>query len=400
MNLTTCTGVEALRWVDKSPVDLDDALTLIGKGVVDTDEIEKMAKHVWEIDDLPDGVPLTSETLRLVSLVGKDVYAADPENVEEWAALAERCSEYLHDPADVFRAFVEAGRGPTYARQIIDVVLKRYEENKAVVDPAEYGFADEITPAVFADLADADIANGTLDDYRALGLSIEQAIAAKHDGLWPQHVQRAQATGLARDDWKATYSGIPTEWLALLDEGWAIDDLRYLVDKGWAAAKGQGPARRKVGYDYLRHSGRVSTNPRWLATSPANARELADLGFGGDEEMKRYREALMGGQRTFGYLDRGAKTEQVADAVLALARIGVKASHIAAFRLAGARSLDDIKRLVAAGIDHERADYLRKTYAPTLNRWSSRQEFRDIDEVLKAQERDAREAEARAAVTV
>src|SRR3954451_4179831 len=118
-DLTTMPPLDAIEWYEKHRDavmwDTDDLRWVVGAGITDTTAIIQILDGDLNSKALRDGrIPLTVDNVRLLGKVGERVMLEDPDNASEWYTVLGEDRE--RDDAE---AFLDAGRGPTFARDIL-----------------------------------------------------------------------------------------------------------------------------------------------------------------------------------------------------------------------------------------------------------------------------------------
>lgn len=416
MDLSTCTGVEALEWMASTfrfgsassefQHRPQDVYPILRAGVTDTDLIVREAtrsKHALEAwRACPAGALSNDDDLALFALIGPRAYLDDPENREDWAIVARLVAEqdaarernnrrapdgrhrYHYSPWMACEAFMAAGRGPAYARRIVEVAARHRE-----VDIDAFGFDGGITPARYDDLLTAGIRNlRDLDGYYAAGLTTSDAMRYRGDGIPPAALLLAKAEGHDPARWYDLLHGLPVSWFrdlsrrdwntdetlegvgtngvryttylsALGNDCYAIADLRYLAEHGWDESASLTP------------EGLIGLTPDLYAQT---ARTLADHGMTW-ADMDRWAKALSEGKAgqeryttttpalLYGRShQRGHGRNYIRlddlDRVFPLVDRGLKATHMGTYRKAGCRSPEQVVQAFDAGIDPKRAEAL------------------------------------------
>lgn len=464
-DLNEMTGIEAIAWLLRdfatgldprsagSSVDARDIALYLDHGITETEVIadrlhadaqraaarsgSRPSAESIDISPteglraLPAGYRVNIEDLEALGLVGGVVWAQDPEGREDWLTVArEALAHEAHmlsqdyevqrkrrtpqggarvtiTPRETVTAIHSAGRGPTYAREII----KRAIEHTCEIDA--FGFGDEITPGVYADMASAGIKHTSdLQAYLAAGLDVAEAIRFRSDGIAPAAVLMAKAEGHPIETWHDLLLGLPDTWFRPLgdahysrpDDGtesyaavlthylrtggtdrYRIADLRYLVEHGWDENSMLG-VRGLRELTYYRAADITDAN----RYQPARlARLLADHGIDW-RDVEKWAEALTVGKAPQYATDTrrppllgwgkgrgpaaidvaaldgkgltGAATERIGAGVLGLVDAGLKPSHMAAYRKAGCTSIAEVLAARAAGITPKVAERLCQAY--------------------------------------
>ncbi|WP_248581567.1 hypothetical protein [Nocardioides sp. InS609-2] len=436
-DLAAMSGPEAVEWlmatfsVDPTIAggrpDARAVLPFIRHGITDTAFITAQLSHAGVLATLPDGVLIDTTEFETFVLVGAKAWLEDPDNRSEWRAIGN--AAHQHDAMmsehqrhnrrapsgdarrhlrshEVVTAFLDAGRGPSYAWSVITTASRHRIEIDA------FGFGAEITPASYEDLASAGVARAAdLDAYLRAGLTLPEAIAFRHDGIPPAAVLMAKAEGHPPERCHEILVGLPEDWFRPLgdrhygtDEGgelthhlrtggndrYTLADLRYLVEHGWTEKDDLGP--RGVAEIPMYGGG----DTRRGATA-AMARRLADHGLTWTS-TERWADALTTGKagaRTkydattpplvgFGHR-RGlaAIPERHLDGLIALHEAGLRPSHLNAYRKAGCRSIDDVLTAHRRGITAALADQLCQEYGRQPDRHRKTRLIDSLDALLR-----------------
>jgi hypothetical protein len=383
---------------------------------------------------LPSGYHVEVDDLDALGLIGGLVWAHDPDGREEWLQVGREA--FAHErlmcerpwevrtrrldptgktrdslaPREVVTALHRAGRGPTYAREII----RRATEHTVEIDA--FGFGDEITPAVFSDMAAAGITRASdLDAYLAAGLSMGAAIRFRADGIAPAAVLMAKAEGHPVETWHDLLAGLPLDWFRPLGDDhytrsdaaesyaeglthhlnhggsdrYRIADLRSLVEAGWTGEDRLSPCGLSVlaaynwrdvtdqnRYEVARLARRVAEHGltwsdvgKWaealtVGKKPGYSTDVRRpplFGWGrgrGTAEVPVY---VLDGTSEF-YAIPTSRVDGIGGGIVALADAGLKPSHMAAYRKAGCTTIAEVLTAHAAGITPKDAERLCKKY--------------------------------------
>lgn len=439
-DLAQMTGVETMEWLlatfpaslnpraaESGALDVRGILAFTRHGITDTDVIAAYLPQHEIVAALPEGVTLAATDLDDFVLVGAPAWVGDPENRTAWVSVAlaaqgheeaitadherkrnrhkpDGKARYGVAPHEIVTAIFEAGRGPTYARSIIERATRHLVEIDA------FGFGPDITPGAFSDMAAAGITRtADLDAYIAAGLTMTEAIAFRTDSIAPAAVLMARAEGHPKNTWHDLLVGLPADWFRPLgdrsyshedaDESYekglthylrgggsdryTLADLRYLADHGWSE---KGTLVPRGLSDIGRWSVRDLTTDARFAVGKI-ARRLADHGVDW-RDVERWAEALTVGKKPehktdthraplLGWgkgrgpvtvptaaLDGAGASEKsgIGGGIFALVDAGLKPSHMAAYRKAGCTSIEQVLTARAAGITPAIAERLCKTY--------------------------------------
>lgn len=304
-----------------------------------------------------------------LAVVGAGVLADEPENLEDWRAVAERAGHVQVEATDwpydsitrefrqrplphVVAQFRDAGRSPSFANAMLTAAAR------AQLAPDVFGYGDGVTPTVLVELAEAGIRRGPdLDRFLSVGLSAAEAAGLAHNGVTSAAAKAAQRHGLPREEWATTLPGMPETWFTegrdFLDRGFTWADLRHLVEKGWTRFSSLD------GSSGIHYGSRRRTE----AVTPALARAAADVDT--YDGIKGWLAALETGKA--GATVRDAALPPLATyprlgehlpVIAQLVGAGLRPSHLNTYRAAGCRTTDDVLRAVDAGITPARAKAL------------------------------------------
>jgi hypothetical protein len=435
-DLATMNGVEALERIarkfttritnvhpHRSAASVDQVLPFLRHGVTDTATIEQWAASAPILDTLPAGYPLAASDVEEFVLVGGPAWTGDEDNRSEWAHVGRLAAE--HDstldrmyrrgpdgghrnelPAHVaVTAFYEAGRGPSYARQIIALAGRHGSELDA------FGFGEEITPPVYDDLLTAGVrTRADLAGYLATGLTLGEAIAFRADGIAPAAVLFAQRAGLDQNQWLEHLRGIPAEWFRdlrgvrfndpevqdpkdypyLLAPGgtdqYKLSELQFLASHGWTGKNRLSP-RGIDGVDsdpaiiaitLAEHAMTFETLERWADALTVGKDPRGD-------RLLTSRPPLIGhgrGRRTFATVP----VARLGD-VVALQDAGLRPSHMSSYRKAGCTSVEQVLQAHAAGITATVADELCRIVGRKPSRHSSTWVIDQFSALMRAHQR-------------
>lgn len=398
-DLRACSAIDFLNWcarIEVGEVDVRQVRHFVMAGIFDLDTIASVlgtpaARGVALLTDagaLPVTPPLTAHDLTLLPLVGVEVYRHDRDNVEDWASAARRYETVRSgfsayeprraQPRSIITAFLQAGRGPNYARQIIEIAAR------CDVDPTAFGF--ELSVGEWEALAASGITGQSqLDGYYRAGCDLATAVRLAAEGVPAGVAVVAAARGVAREEW-ARWAGIPPCWVPLgpedrsergsraydpvkdgpLGKGHGLDDLKAYADAGWSVSLSDWRSGKWIGRG--RRGDRVELSRGLCA-------RMLEAGLTPDD-LPRWAEALTqsssGSRQDVGYVaslsGRHRWSEELIDLVVALHQVGVRPSHINDYRYCGCSSTQDVLTAVAAGIDGKRVAHLRRAYGAS-GRW-------------------------------
>ena len=338
----------------------------------------------------------------VVDLVGADVLLADPDNAGEWAAVA----GLLDDRSDMWRSspycrnipvrdwiqrFVDAGRGPGFARAIIE------RANSAGVRPDVIGYGPDITPALFSDAVDAGLtAPAEMDALRGCGLTTAEAVAKLDGGrVAPGAVVAAYATSLPEDRWADILPGLPASWFPVAEATWPErgldpvkvgilqrpfmwEQLRTLVDNGWSDLT---TYQVTFGFGHGKHR---------VTLSAADLVEMSAI-LPSPDTVDTWVNALLAGKVGAGWRDAALPPlgwRDTRDALFLAARtlpgLGVAPSHLGTYRRAGCRSVAEVVEVVRFGVTPARAEHLLKARPATEKHWGRSPRIRNVTALLAA----------------
>jgi hypothetical protein len=322
---------------------------------------------------------LTPADIDRLCQVGHAVYSLDRENLLEWVALADLIdrsdrTDWTHrlptynrrwvGDAET-RAFIAgllvAGRGPTYGRELVQAAAEHH------VSPTTYGYDNTITPATFTDLAAAGVSGFGLERCLAEGITIPEVLDFALAGCSAGAIIAAKLAGIPRSEWKELTSGLDPSWFPLADGsfgspidplqrgaigelGYTWGQLRSLVNHGW----GQVPRTRL---------NRIWYGPRGAVVEPTAVEvvQVAEAGVG-YEELIRWLKALTTGGRAKPLLFRNVNLLAQLALIVELRGNKVTPGSLTDYRHCGCTSIEELRAALAAGIDPQRASYLRTSY--------------------------------------
>lgn len=372
----------------------------IGIPALDELELPAAATHLFAEEakalreHLPEGATIDftnfAETL---CKVGHRVYLEEPDNIPDWATIVDRITgpgarprewdfsrdrdRYIDAPwgsrvepwnsrkgPAIIRQFLDSGRGPTYAREMIERALA------AKVGPDMFGYAPRITPPVFTELIEAGINDCvTLWAFEQAGCTLTEAIAMASDGLDGGAVWAAHLSGILRTEWMKL-RGMPARWFAFHDSyrgeytplergilawGFTWDQIFDLNANGWG----------EEFTDYVfRHHIRNAT-----ADFIVRASRVCSL-----KELMAYKEALETGSgnenRGMPPLTWNLSLDQLLELIGKLKAAGVSASGLGAYRAAGCRTAAEVLQAAGLGITAAVAKQLVKSHGTRENKWN------------------------------
>jgi hypothetical protein len=407
-------AIDLLDWLANegrpSPATVADCLRI---GIPDLTELEApdaatalFAKEAQALrENLPENAPISftnfAETL---CKVGHRVFVEEPENTADWLVVVDRATARPHDwdasrgmdryhereisqkpyldswhrrsgPV-IIRQFLDAGRGPSYAREMIDRALA------SRVAPDMFGYSARITPPLFTELVEAGIRTAdTLWAFEQAGCTIPEAIAMATDGIDGGAAWAAAISGIPRNEWFARLRGLPSSWFkidsghggtekntlenGILGEGFTWEDVAELHANGWGkefSPYGISYEFRGTQPDFFRRASRVTTI----------------------KELKAYREALESGSGNercgMPPLTFGRTWDQTLDLVAQLKGAGVAPSGLGPYRAAGCRTVDEVLEAVRLGITAPIAKQLVKSHGIQADKWSPKRigSFRNL----------------------
>jgi hypothetical protein len=410
-SLRDMTAVDALRWLDSvetpgtrtGEIRVASVLVLVDAGEHETSVLAHWAgtSHlIAEVKACTErGVPVPGFDYGRLLLIGASAYCDDPENREEWAAVAGLIERHNRagawakgsawaeskrrslvggfEPREIVEGFIAAGRGPSYARRIIASAAAHGSDIDA--------FGYDVDPVTYEDLAAAGIFFA--EDYavfRDAGLTVPEIVKMREAQVSPRMARRATMEGIPVDQWIERLANIPDDWGPVREDGvskgrggsMSIDTLKAAADAGWT----------DIPYGGITWgSGRRSRGS--MALDDTAAREMIRLGLTPDD-VERWGGALCIGKapRRGDSFDTSLapilRTMGVDDlpAVARLRGMGVRPSHVTEFRSIGCRSVADIVTAVHNGIDGREAKRLRETHAKPRNSWNPKR----IDRLTEA----------------
>jgi len=325
--------------------------------------------------------------------VGYRVYLEEPDNIPDWAAIIDRITgpgarprewdfsrdrdRYIDTPwgsrlepwharkgPEIIRQFLDTGRGPSYAREMIERALL------AKVAPNMFGYAPRITPPVFTELIESGINDCvTLWAFERAGCTLTEAMAMASDGIDGGAVWAAHLSGIPRTEWMKL-RGIPVRWFAFHDSyrgeytplergilswGFTWDQVFELHANGWG--------EEFTDYEF-RHRIRTAT-PDFIV----KASRVCSL-----KELIAYKEALETGSgnenRGMPPLTGHLSHERLLELIGKLKAAGVSASGIGAYRAAGCRTAEEVLQAAGLGITAKVAKQLVKSHGTQANKWN------------------------------
>lgn len=304
-----------------------------------------------------------------LAVVGAGVLADEPDNLEDWRAVAEHAARTQIEAADwpydavtrefrqrplphVVAQFRDAGRSPSFANAMLTAA------SRAKLAPDTFGYGDGITATMLVELAEAGIRRGPdLDRFLSVGLTAAEAAGLAHKGVSSAAATAAQRHGLPREEWDTTLPGMPEAWFTegrdFLDHGFTWADLRHLVDKGWARLSGLDLSSG-IHYGSRRRTEAVT---RDLAVAAADVDTY--------ESIEGWLAALETGKAGATVRDAALPPlvlhPRLGEQLPVIARFidaGLRPSHLNTYRAAGCRTPDDVLRAVREGITPARAKAL------------------------------------------
>lgn len=348
---------------------VDEIESLLAIGITDTDQLVEFGEGrvLDDLKNVPDMDP-TPKNLRNLLLVGPDVMREDPDNVDDWAGLVGH-PQVQSDPAETFGLFILAKRGPTFARQVLDLA----ERADKYLD---IGDLDLTLPySEIADMVENGITASTRKLWDEAGFDLADAIALLTSGLDLARITILKHHGVPRDQW-ATYVPIPMDWLdesygrsgsrpRELPDGYDLDLLLTLAAKGWKRQRIEPGARRSNVYPNV---WQVYVNDQIQTLTPEQIQRVMAAGMNSQTVTKYYMESRSGGGNNKAPMPLLPATKMTPDLDtllgqwITLAEAGVRPSHLSEYRWAGCGSYQDILDAVAAGITTKRAKELREKH--------------------------------------
>ena len=385
-------AVDVVDWMYRTGHVVAAVHAFVAHGITDTVVIDCCIGYHEVLAALPDGVPVEPSDLYLLGLIGADAWHDDPENRGDWAAVAAALEElaaslmtrdtrwHLHEistPQEVIAALLAAGRGPTYAQQMIKIADRR----AAQVDL--FGF--ELSPADFDDLLGAGVYwPEDLAAYKSVGLTLSEAVEFASDGICPAAIMQAIREDVHKSAWRETLVGLPRSWFRQAGGGWRSDgrfaeweyfilansgmkyggiftlaDLRYLADRGWddscpLSMYGIGSSQLKLDPETSKFAADLGLNWRLVeewgkalsqGKHPQHSSDTTAapiIGYGGGKAWGLAIDHLTG--------------------IAAMIEAGVKPSQVRVYRSAGCRTIDDIVSAARRGISAKVARDLTRKY--------------------------------------
>jgi hypothetical protein len=384
LDLKDMTALQLVEWLRTRPIPAAAQLIVaaVAAGITDLSKYTRNPKTLLQsMDELnqltdhgqrPLPEPLQPDDLNRIRKVGHRVYLDDRDNVTDWESLMDlvhktdqnewisRLDEdaYGWDGHKTTRRFIAAllaaGRGPAYGRQLVQAAAQHH------VAPDTYGFGPLITPAAFADLAQAGVDGPELDRLLEAGLTIPEVLSFAHAECPAGAVIAAQRSGIDKDRWQELTAGMNPTWFPLFDTSpdlpmdpiedgalgrtsYTWQQLRELTDHGWSDV-GLYPLMRK-------EFGLIST--------PAEAVAIAKTGLG-YHELGCW-NANLSHPRVM-WPDWCVTAQAKVDLINRLRAAGITYGSITDYRLAGCQNADDILTAAKAGIDPKRVKHLRALY--------------------------------------
>lgn len=414
-NFLTMDPYAAVRWFDenRTKLGLTEALDNLGKlielKITDTELMLEFADSTV-LDDLAavPGLEPTVGNLRKLAVIGPDVMRTDPENVDEWISLATRFADEGDDPIDVLMPYLEAGRGTSFARQMLDLFERTKARTGIFNSHLDASDLDLTQPyATLADMVEAGVTEATRKQWAAAGFDLADLIKLTGEGLDLPKIAVLKHHGIPRERW-TDYVRIPIDWLATstshglnretiardLPDGIGLDLLAELAAKGWQRHRIEVSSGR-----YGRFHPQVWEvyfADQTVALDAAQIRRLLDAKLTSHDVTGYYVEARTGAASQSQYKDqpdplliKPPQIEQLDEfltTVLNLAAAKVRKSHLATYRWVGCRTFEQILEAAAAGISETRAKQLRATYGRKVG-WSG-SKVRRIDTLQSLLEHD------------
>lgn len=428
-DLREMSALDLLRWLrdhrirdGREALADSDVLSFAAVGVYDSEVMLRHRDAIARLYELTDfgrvevTPPLTEADLSLLAAVGARVFRDDRDNAEDWLSVARVIEDnrdawsergtaafrwYKRPAHEAIEEFIEAGRGPTYARELLAAAAR------LSMPPDLYNVHDrqnglvkgyDLDVPAYVDLVTAGVTNREqLDAYLDSGLALSDAVRYASERVPPGAVVLAVRDGVPRDEWVDRYAGIRGDWVPVdreagytdgragsprkdgaLAKGYTLADLKMLADAGWAdsvtvydlAQLRWGAGRRSGGTCNL---------------TPGMARRLAAAGLTPDD-AERMLTAMSSGGRGYGDmppLTNRYKAGDELDMAIRLHEAGVRASHLTDFRAIGCRTFEDIFRAVREGIDGRRARYLRDTYGDTRSSYDKSKRIGSLERALR-----------------
>lgn len=358
----------------------------------------------------------------IVGLVGSRIVLDDPENADDWAAVARMMQSgdalgwrarqslrYMPTP-ELIGWFFDAGRGPGWAAAMVQ------RANDTGVRPDLIGFGAGVSPALFNEAVAAGLRTpGEVEALRDAGFSIEAAIRWLDEGhIAPGALIAARTTGLPEHTWPTMLRDLPGTWFPLVDQarerridpirsgilrtsqegtgvlrppkvdtssaGLTWHDLRTLADNGWATLTTYD---LEWGFGKKRH--RIRFTPQQIITlsahvySPALLSRWVEILLTGGSPRNDWRDP------TLPALTWNRDPQPIIDLINA----DVSPAHIGTWRRAGCRTIPDILTALDSGIDVARANHLLATHGEKPTPRSTNRRFRTAAALHQAHAADA-----------
>jgi hypothetical protein len=365
------TPLDAVKWYDKHRgynLDADTIERFLKLHITDTDQMVELGKS-GVLDDLEaaPGLDPTPDNLRKLAVVGPDVMLKDPENVDDWIAIAQH-SESASDAAETIGAFMEAGRGPSFARQVLDLV-ERTNENWQSSERRRLWSVNDLDISLpyteIVDMIEAGLDAAERKQWAEAGFEMADAIKLRGEGLDLFRIGNLEKLGVARDDW-ARYVTIPENWFRYEDvpAGFTPHALVTLAEAGWQKSriKPQG---------YHSHINlapwEIYANGGTHALTIEQALRLYHAGLTNEDATKYFMESRVGdGDKSSPGALLPYRSDLDVDALIGewmnFRLAGVKPNHLSDYRWAGCTSYQQILDAAALGITGARAKALRNKY--------------------------------------
>lgn len=254
-------GPQAIEWLVESGHDAKAVFAFVAHGITATAVIDTWIEQHKLLATLPDDARVAAADLDLIDLIGPRAWAEDPDNRDDWAAVAQALAVlskhidqrgqgyrwHAPSPHETIAAALDANRGPHYVQRMIGI------SDRYCVEAERLGF--DLSPVEFGDLLDSGVRHANdLQAYRSLGLKLPEILDFASAGIPPAAIMQAKRERVHRAAWRDTLAGLPRSWFrSTVDAGHVVDfrkwdvfitehgmstgftlaDLRYLADRGW-----------------------------------------------------------------------------------------------------------------------------------------------------------------------
>lgn len=299
---------------------------------------------------------------------GAQVLLEEPDNTEAWVVVGHLAADVSGvvaadpgawrrwdlTPVEAVAAFRRAGRGPTYAMDM----LRTAADLKTA--PDRFGYGDHITPTTFAELVRAGVrSQEDLQVYLEAGADLPAAVALAQARVPAAAARYAAEQQVPAGQWAQLLAGMPDAWFPTDDRngmfvhGFTLDELRLLVDAGWSALT---PWQVSAGVHLAPRRRTRGLGRQWVLA----AAQVCSL-----DDLRRWWVALTSGnahsradQALPPLLPHYPDPDEVLEAIRALTGAGLRPSHLNAMRAAGCRTVQHVLTAAEAGITGKRAKQL------------------------------------------